>query len=253
MTPSPPARSSAEKVNGKPPARAAFCIQNAAVAAFRMRRRRGAVRSAASAAPRAISAERKASVEAFTTPLSFPHGKESAVDGRKKGWQRGSFESPPLQTPLKRPRRGLRPPSLDFPRGLVCAEFVFRLSKRATDASLIDRRGSRNTLRLFRMYLAWKSVCARYAMQPLQEERPFDFHTSNIQWAQIKRLVLCIVRLGNPILRPPEGRSLRDALSVNGTQNQNAFSARQRYLASSGLFFHIFSAKTEKIWPAERR
>ena len=94
---------------------------------------------------------------------------------------------------------------------------------------------------------------ARYAEQPLQEERPFDFHTSNIQWAQIKRLVLCIVRLGNLILRPPEGRSLRDALSVNGTQNQNAFSARQRYLASSGLFFHIFSAKTEKIWPAERR
>ena len=124
MTPSPPARSSAEKVNGKPPARAAFCIQNAAVAAFQMRRRRGAVRSAASAAPRAISAERKASVGAFSTPLSFPHGKESAVDGRKKGWQRGSFESPPLQTPLKRPRRGLRPPSLDFPRSLVCAEII---------------------------------------------------------------------------------------------------------------------------------
>ena len=46
MTPSPQARSSAEKVNGKPPARAAFCIQNAAVAAFRMRR---------AVAPRAIS------------------------------------------------------------------------------------------------------------------------------------------------------------------------------------------------------
>ena len=99
-----------------------------------------------------------------------------------------------------------------------------RLAKRATDASLIDRRGSRNTLRLFRMYLAWKSVCARYAMQPLQEGRPFDFHTSNIQRAQTERHVWPIVRLGNPILRPPEGRSLRDALSVNGTQNQNAFS-----------------------------
>ena len=53
--PSPQARSSAEKVNGKPPARAAFCIQNAAVAAFRMRRRRGAVCGTAAAAPRAIS------------------------------------------------------------------------------------------------------------------------------------------------------------------------------------------------------
>ena len=32
------------------------------------------------------------------------------------------------------------------------------------------------------------------------------------------------VRLGSPIRRPPEGRSLRDALSANGTQKQNAFS-----------------------------
>ena len=69
----------------------------------------------------------------------------------------------------------------------------------------------------------------------------------------MKRLAQPTVRLGNLILRPPEGRSLRDALSVNGTQNQNAFSARQRYFVPSGLFFHIFSAKTEKIWPAERR
>ena len=106
----------------KPPARAAFCIQNAAIAAFRMRRRRGSVCGTAAAAPRAIFVERNASVRAISTPLSFPHGKESAVDGRKKEWQRGSFESPPLQTPLKRPRRGLRPPSLDFPRSLVRSE-----------------------------------------------------------------------------------------------------------------------------------
>ena len=134
----------------------------------------------------------------------------------------------PLQTPLKRPRRGLRPPSLDFPRGLVCAEFVFRLSKRATDASLIDRRGSRNTLRLFRMYLAWKSVCARYAMQPLQEGRPFDFHTSNIQRAQMKRLAQPTVRLGNPIRRPPEGRSdygLCNDKTQNGTTSLSGATA----------------------------
>ena len=64
---------------------------------------------------------------------------------------RGSLA--PLQTPLKRPRRGLRPPSLDFPWGLVCAEFVFRFTKRATDAFLLNWRGSRNTLRLFRVVL----------------------------------------------------------------------------------------------------
>ena len=130
----------------------------------------------------------------------------------------------PFANPLKTTKKGLRPPSLDFPRGLVRAEVVSGFTKRATDASLIDRRGSRNTLRLFRMYLAWKSVCARYAMQPLQEGRPFDFHTSNIQRAQIERLARRIVRLGNPIRRPPEGRSLPGALSVNGTQKQSAFS-----------------------------
>ena len=85
---------------------------------------------------------------------------------------------------------------------------------------------------------------ARYAEQPSQEERPFDFHTSNIQRARTKRLVLCIVRLGNPILKPPEGRSLRDAPSVNGTQKQNAFSgASALFHVSSALFFHIFSRK----------
>ena len=139
---------------------------------------------------------------------------------------RGSLA--PLQTPLKRPRRGLRPPSLDFPRGLVCAEFVFRFTKRATDAFLLNWRGSRNTLRLFRMYLAWKSVCARYAMQPLQEGRPFDFHTSNIQRAQTERHVWPIVRLGNPILRLPEGRSdygLCNDKTQNGTTSLSGATA----------------------------
>ena len=62
-----------------------------------------------------------------------------------------AWEPCPFAIPLKRPRRGLRPPSLDFPQGLICAEFVFRFTKRATDASLIDRRGYRNTLRLFQL------------------------------------------------------------------------------------------------------
>ena len=70
----------------------------------------------------------------------------------------------------------------------------------------------------------------------------------------MKRLALCIVRSENPIKRPPEGRSLRDAPSVNGTQKQNAFSgASALFHVSSALFFHIFSRKREKIWPAERR
>ena len=35
---------------------------------------------------------------------------------------RGSLA--PFAIPLKRPRRGLRPPSLDFPRGLVCTGVI---------------------------------------------------------------------------------------------------------------------------------
>ena len=64
----------------------------------------------------------------------------------------------PFAIPLKRPRRGLRPPSLDFPRSLIRTEIIFGFTKRGTDAYLPDRRGSRNTLRLFRMPFAWKIV-----------------------------------------------------------------------------------------------
>ena len=46
----------------------------------------------------------------------------------------------------------------------------------------------------------------------------FDFHTSNIQRAQMKRLALCMVRSENPILRSPEGRS-DYGQSNNKTQN----------------------------------
>ena len=68
----------------------------------------------------------------------------------------------------------------------------------------------------------------------------------------MKRLVRPIVRSRNPILRPPEGRSLRDASSLDGTQKQNDFSgATALFRVPSGLFFHIFSVKTEKIWPPE--
>ena len=118
---------------------------------------------------------------------------------------RGSLA--PFANPLKRPRRGLRLPFLDFPRSLVCAEMHFGLTKRAKDASLIDRRGYRNTLRLFRMHLAWKYVYAQYLWPSLQKGRPFVFHTSNIQRAQMKRRAQRVVRLGNPVGRPPEGRS----------------------------------------------
>ena len=47
---------------------------------------------------------------------------------------------------------------------------------------------------------------------------------------------------------PTEGRSLRDALSVKGTQKQNAFSARQRYFVLQRLFSpHSFLARQKRM------
>ena len=86
----------------------------------------------------------------------------------------------------------------------------------------------------------------------LVRRKPIDFHTSNIQRARTERLALCIVRLGNPIRRPPEGRSLWDAPSVNGTQKQNAFSGATALFAfPAPLFSPFFSGKTEKNGPSE--
>ena len=112
----------------------------------------------------------------------------------------------PLTIPLKTTKKGAAAPFLGFSPEFGSYRGFFKLTKREADAYLRVRRGYRNTLRLFPLQLERQFVCVRCAMQPLQERRPFDFHTSNIQRARTKRLALCIVRLGNPIGRPPEGR-----------------------------------------------
>ena len=69
-----------------------------------------------------------------------------------------AWEPCPLCKPLKTTKKGAAAPFLGFsPEFSSCGSF-FKLTKRSTDASLIDRRGSRNTLRLFRMPFAWKIV-----------------------------------------------------------------------------------------------
>ena len=88
--------------------------------------------------------------------------------------------------------------------------------------------------------------CGHRPLRPSIEQALSEFHTSNIQRARTKRHTLRIVRSGNPILRPPEGRSLRDAPSVNGTQNRNAFSARKRYFVLQRLFFAYFFLTSQK-------
>ena len=120
------------------------------------------------------------------------------------------------------------------------------LTKRATGTDLANRRGHRNTLRLFRMCLVWKLIHARYVWPPLQKGRLFDSHTSNIQRAQMKRLALCIVRSKNPILRSPEGRSDYGRCNDKTHYVTICFSGAKRYFASpASLFCILFSGKTE--------
>ena len=117
------------------------------------------------------------------------------------------WEPCPFANPLKTTKKGAAAPFLGLsPEFGLCGDRL-GLTKRATGTELADRRGHRNTLRLFRMCLVWKLIHARYVWPPLQKGRLFDSHTSNIQRAQMKRLALCIVRSENPILRSPEGRS----------------------------------------------
>ena len=55
-------------------------------------------------------------------PLFLCAAKKKPLAVKRKR-QRGISISP-FAIPLKRPRRGLRPPSLDFPRGLVCTGVI---------------------------------------------------------------------------------------------------------------------------------
>ena len=159
---------------------------------------------------------------------------------------KGEFRFSPLTIPLKTTKKGAAAPFLGFSPGLGLCRGYFKSTKRTTDAYWIDRRGHRNTLRLFQLRLEWQSVCARCARLSLQKGRSFDFHTSNIQRARTKRLALCIVRSGNPILRPPEGRSDDGNKTITRTTKRKAFQARKRYFVLRRLFFAYFFLTSQK-------
>ena len=68
----------------------------------------------------------------------------------------------------------------------------------------------------------------------------------------MKRLAQFTVRLGNPIRRPPEGRSDYGLCNEN-TQNGTTsfFCATARFRSPAPLFSPFFSGKTEKNGPSE--
>ena len=73
-----------------------------------------------------------------------------------------------------------------------------------------------------------------------------EFHTSNIQRARTKQLARYIVRLGNPIGRPPEGRSDDGNKTITRTTKRKAFQARKRYFVLQRLFFAYFFLTSQK-------
>ena len=140
---------------------------------------------------------------------------------------RGS--SVPFATPLKTTKKGAAaPPSLDFPRSSVCAEIISDLQNAIQ-------------MRIWQTGEVIEILCVC-----------FDFHTSNIQRAQKKRFARPIVRLGNPILRPPEGRFDDGNETTKRKTERQAFQARKRYFASSVSFCILFSDKPEKSMSAKR-
>ena len=104
----------------------------------------------------------------YSAPFSL-RGKEKAAGGKKKT-AKGEFRISPFANPLKTTKKGAAAPFLGFfPEFGLCGD-RFRSAKRATDAYWTDRRGSRNTLRLFRMRPERKFASARCATLPLQKD-----------------------------------------------------------------------------------
>ena len=139
-----------------------------------------------------------------------------------------AWEPCPFATPLKTTKKGAAAPFLGFSPGLGLCGICFQIYKTCYRCVFVKLAWQSKYSAIVSGRFAWPPVCARYAMQPLQEGRPFDFHTSNIQRAQTKRLARRIVRLGNPIRRPPEGRSdygLCNDKTQNGTTSLSGATA----------------------------
>ena len=85
----------------------------------------------------------------ISAPFSL-RGKEKAAGGKKKT-AKGEFRFSPFANPCKTTKKGTEVPFLDFSRGLACAKHIQNQQDAMQMRIWIDRRGSRNTLRLFRL------------------------------------------------------------------------------------------------------
>ena len=174
-------------------------------------------------------------------PLFLCAAKKKPLAVKRKR-QRGISISP-FAIPLKRPRRGLRPPSLDFPRGLVCAEIDSDLQN-----AMQMRIGQTGEV----IEILCGEVGRTGASAPTSRLIVETPQISYVQYStganEATRTVLRA--LGNPIGRPPEGRS-DDGRCNDTTQNgTTSFSGAKRYFASPAPFSSIsFPARGKRYGP----
>ena len=114
------------------------------------------------------------------------------------------------------------PPSWIFPRSLACAKRISSHQKRDNDAYRIAQRGSRNTLRLFRLSYVKYSTGANIAA-----------HT----------LYRALRKPNSTVAR----RAFLDRWCNDNTKNvTTCFSARKRYFRVLRLFFAYFFLERQK-------
>ena len=133
-------------------------------------------------------------------PLFLCAAKKKPLAVKRKR-QRGSFDSPPLQSPLKRPRRGLMPPSWIIP-GVWFVQSTFQSTKNAITMRIwTDWRGSRNTLRLSRLpyvkYSTGADMATRAFYRAVRKpdstvaRRAFGLQKAERQYAQCNDMPFC--------------------------------------------------------------
>ena len=158
---------------------------------------------------------------------------------------KGDFDFP-LCNPLKTTKKGAAAPFLGFsPEFGLCGDRL-RLAKRATDASLIDRRGSRNTLRLFRMPFAWKIVTRDTQSSPCRKNGLSTFirQIFNGREQSDSHGVSCAWETQSD--GRPKGVRTMVGITITRTTERLVFQARKRYSRPQRLFFAYFFLTSQK-------
>ena len=146
----------------------------------------------------------------------------------------------PFANPLKTTKKGAAaPPSLDFPRSSVCAEIISDLQ----NAIQMRIWQTDEVIEILCGKVGRTEASAPTSLLILETLRiPYVKYSTGAK----KRFARPIVRLGNPILRPPEGRFDDGNETTKRKTERQAFQARKRYFVLQRLFFAYFFLTSQK-------